>query len=138
MPVHRYVLYAPDFDPIFPTVCRDDSPRFHLWSDPLILVWMWGPATTFLHGVFPYFRELHIIQWAIMQSVIFHFSFLSHGTTRPAKTWSETGWFDHVGSFTGDDEYRPLLYTLLVLVDVSLLSRQFSDVPRPLDFQVRP
>lgn len=30
VPMHRYVLYAPDFDPIFSAVRRDDSPPFHL------------------------------------------------------------------------------------------------------------
>jgi len=53
VPTHRYVLYAPDFDPVFSTVRRDDSPPFHLRLDPLTLTWMWGTHYHFLaRGVF--------------------------------------------------------------------------------------
>jgi hypothetical protein len=52
VPTDRYVLYMPDFDPIFSTVRRDDSPPFRLWSDPLTRSGCGEHTTTFLHGTF--------------------------------------------------------------------------------------
>jgi hypothetical protein len=87
VPTDRYVLYMPDFDPIFSTVRRDDSPPFRLWSDPLTPVWMWRAHHHFLARDV---RELHIIQRAVMQSMIFRFS-RSQQTRRPARSWSKAG-----------------------------------------------